>query len=73
MGRRGCSRGLELGLLCSCLADSPPVSRGRSAWSQLAQCSSCSSLVLERLPFDPFSQPSSITGNLVDSPPRVRR
>jgi hypothetical protein len=45
---------LEFGLFCSCLADSLPIGRGWSTWTQLALCSSCSSLVLERLIFDPF-------------------
>jgi hypothetical protein len=71
-GRRGCPRGLEFGLLCSCLAHSSPIGRGRSAWSRLARCSSCLSLVLERLPFDPFSQPSSVAGSLANGPPGVR-
>jgi hypothetical protein len=71
-GRRGCARGLELGLLCLCLADSPPVGRGQSAWSQLARCSSCSSLVLASPSFNPFSQLSSVAGCLVDGPPGVR-
>jgi hypothetical protein len=38
----------------------------------LAWCSSCSSLILERLPFDPVFQPSSVAGGLADGPPRVR-
>jgi hypothetical protein len=46
---------LEFGLFCSCLADSPPVDRRRPAWSQLALCFSCSSLVLERLHLIHFS------------------
>jgi hypothetical protein len=63
---------LKFGLFCSCLADSPPVGRGRSAWSLLARRSSCSSLVLERRPFDLFFQPSSVVGGLVDGQPRFR-
>jgi hypothetical protein len=59
-------------MLCSCLADSPPIGRGRSAWSRLAWCSSCSSLVLEHLSFDPVFQPSSVAGSLADCPPGVR-
>jgi hypothetical protein len=63
---------LKFGLLCSCLTDSPPVGRERSTWSQLAGCSSCSSFVLERLPFDPIFQSSSAAGGLADGPPGVR-
>jgi hypothetical protein len=63
---------LEFGLFCLCLADNPPIGRGRSAPSRLALCSSCSSLVLERLPFDLFFQPSSVAGCLADGLPGVR-
>jgi hypothetical protein len=63
---------LEFGQFCSCLADSPPIGRRRSAWSRLALCSSCSSLVHERLEFNPFFQPSSVAGCLADGPPGVR-
>jgi hypothetical protein len=71
-GRTGCPHGLEFGLFCSCLADSLPIARGRSAWRQLDWCSSCSSLVLERLPFDLLFQPSSVAGGLANGPPAVR-
>jgi hypothetical protein len=63
---------LKFELLCSCLADSPPVGRGWSAWSRLAGCSLCSSLVLEHFHFDPVFQPSSVAGCLEDGPPGVR-
>jgi hypothetical protein len=63
---------LKFGLFCSCLADSPPVGRGQSAWSRLAWCSSCLSFVLERLPFDPIFRPSLVAGGLADGPPGVR-
>jgi hypothetical protein len=69
IGRRGCAHGFELRLLCLCLVDSPPVGRGRYAWSRLARCSSCSSLVLACLSFDPFSQSSSVAGSLADDTP----
>jgi hypothetical protein len=72
MGRRGCARGLELELLCSCLVDSPPVGRGRCAWSRLDRCSSCSSLVLACLSFDLFCLPSSVARSLADGLPGVR-
>jgi hypothetical protein len=48
------------------------VPSGRSAWSWLAWCSSCSPLVLERLPFDPVFQPSSVAWCLANGPPGVR-
>jgi hypothetical protein len=53
------------------MVDSPPVGRGQSAWSRLAWCSSCSSFVLERLPFDPILQPSSVAEGLADDLPGV--
>jgi hypothetical protein len=49
-----------------------PIVRERSAWSWLALCSSCSSLVLERLPLDPIFLPSSVAGCLADGLPGVR-
>jgi hypothetical protein len=58
MGRRGRLHSLEFGLFCLCLED-PSFS--------------CSSLVLERLPFDLIFQPSSVAGGLADGPPGVRR
>jgi hypothetical protein len=71
-GRRGCARGLELELLCSGLADSPPIGRGQSAQSFLASGSSCSSRVLERLRFDSFDRLVLAGRGLSDRPRRGR-
>jgi hypothetical protein len=71
-GRWFGSLGFRLGLLCSCLADGPPIGHGQSTWRQLSWCSSCSSLVLERLSFDPIFQLFSVAGGLADGLPRIR-
>jgi hypothetical protein len=71
MDRRGWLHGLKFRLLYSCLAESPPVGCGWTTWSQLVGCSSCSSFVLERLPFNPIFQPSSVARGLADGLPGV--